>query len=307
MFCKNCGNEITDEALFCNKCGFRAGDGEKHCSHCGVSVQKGQSLCVSCGFMLTTESLFQNKKSEKAKTNHNENAYKKYVYSIKKIKSVSLIIKILFLVLFVSLIFLPIFKYSFEPDSLDEVKDLSEFEELLVNGGIEKNFSIWDDITIRLKGLSDDGSDSVENLGGIMAIFEVAFGLVSICSLVVYIIDCISKFNEIDKTALLVYTEIKKMGNEIANKLYIFVAIIVFFTFMLTFVDLFCCMLFTEVALDFQKKEFYRHMMSLTGVSAWLAIVVVLVVVLMVLATIHDKYYKDLNLRIAKEELESDD
>ena len=36
MFCRNCGNEIADNAAICVKCGVSAGTGTSYCPNCGV-------------------------------------------------------------------------------------------------------------------------------------------------------------------------------------------------------------------------------------------------------------------------------
>ena len=49
MFCKNCGNEINENAIACMGCGFAKGDGEKFCANCGSEVNPGAIICTNCG------------------------------------------------------------------------------------------------------------------------------------------------------------------------------------------------------------------------------------------------------------------
>jgi len=49
MFCKNCGNEINENAFACMGCGFAKGDGEKYCSSCGSEINPGAAICIKCG------------------------------------------------------------------------------------------------------------------------------------------------------------------------------------------------------------------------------------------------------------------
>ncbi|MBO5369177.1 MAG: TM2 domain-containing protein [Clostridia bacterium] len=49
MFCKNCGNEINENAVACMSCGFAKGDGDKYCSNCGSEINPGAAICVKCG------------------------------------------------------------------------------------------------------------------------------------------------------------------------------------------------------------------------------------------------------------------
>lgn len=54
MFCKNCGNQIDENAAICVKCGFQKGTGSQFCGNCGQPVTPGASVCMSCGYSLTT-------------------------------------------------------------------------------------------------------------------------------------------------------------------------------------------------------------------------------------------------------------
>ena len=49
MFCRNCGNEVDDNAVACMKCGHNPKVGSTHCPNCGVTVEPGQIVCVKCG------------------------------------------------------------------------------------------------------------------------------------------------------------------------------------------------------------------------------------------------------------------
>ena len=49
MFCKNCGNEINENAVACMQCGFAKGNGEKFCANCGGEINPGAAICVKCG------------------------------------------------------------------------------------------------------------------------------------------------------------------------------------------------------------------------------------------------------------------
>lgn len=53
MFCKNCGNEISDIAAVCVKCGVAKGNGNNFCPNCGTAVAAGACICTSCGVALS--------------------------------------------------------------------------------------------------------------------------------------------------------------------------------------------------------------------------------------------------------------
>lgn len=49
MFCKNCGQEMNDNAVACMSCGFAKGTGEKFCANCGNAINPGAVICTNCG------------------------------------------------------------------------------------------------------------------------------------------------------------------------------------------------------------------------------------------------------------------
>jgi uncharacterized membrane protein YhaH (DUF805 family) len=52
MYCKNCGNQLSEGAAVCLKCGVQVGKGNKYCAHCGAQPDPLASICVSCGHSL---------------------------------------------------------------------------------------------------------------------------------------------------------------------------------------------------------------------------------------------------------------
>lgn len=53
MFCKNCGNNIADNAAICVKCGVSVGTGSSYCPSCGQPTVPGAAACTNCGVLLT--------------------------------------------------------------------------------------------------------------------------------------------------------------------------------------------------------------------------------------------------------------
>ena len=52
MFCKNCGNEMDNNAAVCVKCGVAAGTGTSYCPNCGQPTMPGATACTNCGVFL---------------------------------------------------------------------------------------------------------------------------------------------------------------------------------------------------------------------------------------------------------------
>lgn len=50
MFCKNCGQDLSAEALFCPHCGYNKGTGSRFCANCGNELAPGARVCGKCGY-----------------------------------------------------------------------------------------------------------------------------------------------------------------------------------------------------------------------------------------------------------------
>jgi TM2 domain-containing membrane protein YozV len=52
MICKNCGNQMDNNAVFCVKCGVSTGQGSSFCPNCGGPTVPGAAVCTQCGVAL---------------------------------------------------------------------------------------------------------------------------------------------------------------------------------------------------------------------------------------------------------------
>lgn len=57
MYCRNCGNDVSDKAVACPKCGFNPNSEKKFCPNCGVGTNENQIICTECGVSLEKQSL----------------------------------------------------------------------------------------------------------------------------------------------------------------------------------------------------------------------------------------------------------
>ena len=56
MYCKNCGNELKENASVCLNCGVSRGVGKKFCENCGYAVEnENASVCTNCGASLASK------------------------------------------------------------------------------------------------------------------------------------------------------------------------------------------------------------------------------------------------------------
>lgn len=52
MYCRNCGNEISDNAVACPKCGANPRAEKNFCPNCGTATNANQVMCTNCGASL---------------------------------------------------------------------------------------------------------------------------------------------------------------------------------------------------------------------------------------------------------------
>ena len=55
MYCKNCGELMSENQAVCLKCGVEAGKGKGFCYNCGNSVHEEAVICVNCGVSLKND------------------------------------------------------------------------------------------------------------------------------------------------------------------------------------------------------------------------------------------------------------
>ena len=56
LFCTNCGNTISEQAVACMSCGARPVGHKRFCHQCGVGLNPEQIVCIKCGTGLTAAS-----------------------------------------------------------------------------------------------------------------------------------------------------------------------------------------------------------------------------------------------------------
>lgn len=52
MYCRNCGNEMADNAAVCINCGVSKGNAANFCPNCGNATNPEAAVCVKCGVAL---------------------------------------------------------------------------------------------------------------------------------------------------------------------------------------------------------------------------------------------------------------
>jgi ribosomal protein L40E len=52
MFCRNCAQQLADQAQFCTSCGQRPLQGGRYCWSCAAETLPNAEICVKCGVRL---------------------------------------------------------------------------------------------------------------------------------------------------------------------------------------------------------------------------------------------------------------
>jgi len=52
MYCRNCGNEVSEKAIMCVACGTPPMAGDKFCHNCKAETPLNATICMKCGVSL---------------------------------------------------------------------------------------------------------------------------------------------------------------------------------------------------------------------------------------------------------------
>jgi hypothetical protein len=52
MYCRNCGNEVSEKAVMCVACGTPPKAGDKFCDNCKAETNASSAICMKCGVSL---------------------------------------------------------------------------------------------------------------------------------------------------------------------------------------------------------------------------------------------------------------
>ena len=55
MYCRNCGNEVSEKAVMCVACGTPPKSGNKYCYNCKAETSADAVICMKCGVSLKND------------------------------------------------------------------------------------------------------------------------------------------------------------------------------------------------------------------------------------------------------------
>ena len=55
MYCRNCGNEVAENAVMCVACGVPPKAGKKFCHNCKAETSPEAAICMKCGVSLKVD------------------------------------------------------------------------------------------------------------------------------------------------------------------------------------------------------------------------------------------------------------
>ena len=59
MYCRNCGNEVSEKAVMCVACGTPPKAGDKYCHNCKAETTASAAICMKCGVSLKGDNPIQ--------------------------------------------------------------------------------------------------------------------------------------------------------------------------------------------------------------------------------------------------------
>ncbi len=325
-YCKKCGKKLSEHSSHCDDCGTIAGSGSGYCGNCGNKVEAGQAICLKCGFYIndrptnTTQDRFTSRRTRmENRTQREIPEYQRYEGQFKKITIFSLIAQICTILAIMALIFIPIYMAEVKIDfndllslefreELEELEKWNDMEELVkdpdfIEKGIaKKGFSFADDLKIIIDGIKEYSSEDegipmlAQGFMAMLPLFFVAVGLVvlgiEICKSIMTLYDC-------DHELMLRVDEIKRSGklykrlhNSSSN-----VWVFLFFVFMVLDVAFGKFLALIDRA-SLSETKSVRNMLCFSGVSGYIIIPVVILIISFVANAIKSRTEKDMMVEI---------
>lgn len=301
MYCRNCGAILNENDEKCEKCSFVRGYGKRYCSVCGNALSEEQKICPNCGNEVKSAP-----KSEVEARKRGQDIVEKYGKTVNKLNLLRLILSACALMLIVTLIFVPIYKCNYVPIS-EDVSNINDIKDVIEDGRVEKNFSLYEDFSQMLDLLFDKtdkaGTEKLLVLEfGVFAIFEVIFAALLAVLTSKQLIESIIKLRKNEETTVIVYDGIRKYGDEYTRtglfRRNAVIGLVIYASFDVIFTQIFS--LYTGIG---EMTFFYRYMLDVSGLSGFFFIALALTVAVAALKVIVKREERKLSFNIIKENI----
>ena len=295
VYCRNCGARLKENEEKCESCSFVKGYGKQYCGICGEKLACGQKTCTNCGNEVESPAASDGSSEGRIVDS--------YGITVSKINKLRLVLSVVALLLIATLVFVPIYRCSYIPVS-EDVSHMNDIKDVIEDGRVEKNFSLYEDFAQMLRILFDrTGEARTEKLlvleFGIFAIFEVLFASVLAALTVKRIIEYAIRLKKTHEATLLTYDGIKKYGESYTKtglfKKNAVIGLIIYAGFDVVFTQIFG--LYTGTG---EVNFFYRYMLDVSGLSVFSLIAVALIAGIVALRVLTAKEEKKLCLEIIK-------
>ena len=298
MYCKYCGEQIGEQDAFCKRCGKSTTD--------DTAITKKQE-----DNEISNQSKAENAQTNSSNAINNAQKYRKRVFKINLFELCSHILTVFILI---SIIFLPIYKCNYEP-TLEDIGSFEDLGEALEKGYIEKNFSLFDDLSFAIEAFTDNEEknnsseiqDDMSFFGNISIIYDELFAILEVVFAVLLLFITAKKIYEnskglydINNGTLLKYDEIKKSG-QVQEKPNFFQKQTVFTVVIYAIFDIVFTQMFPMSQMMLGEGVFYRYMFDFSGLSGYVIIVAALIIGVIIMNAFKNKEEKEMRLSIAKE------
>ena len=204
------------------------------------------------------------------------------------------------------MVFLPIYKYRYEPE-LNDLENYEQLVEVSKTGYLEDSFSLFDDLKIivsQITSSEDSGLDIVVFFEtGFFAMFQVLYGIIILCITVSSIMKTISLIQNGENSTMLMYNEMLKTGSskkkENFFKKQAVITMILYAAFDIIFTKVFG-LLFENFNVDCA-----RNMVNFSGVSTSITVVIILLGCYIVSNAMRKKETEKMLIDITKSELDN--
>ena len=273
----------------CSKCGKENPNDAKFCALCGAPLQNLSDNEISNPREINSE-------VSGSETVPSAPLYLNYCSNVKKINTFKLICQLLTVLIILTLIFIPIYRREYEP-TLEEVENWEQFEDVMHDGKLVLNFSLFDDMKQLVElAKAEILEEPAMTLFWILTLNSFAFfeiiSAITILGMSAFKMWTLgNELRDTKHTTMLKYNEIKLTGTKQSkpnffkqNQVYSIIFFAVFDIIIST------------------PYGYMRYMGNFVGFSLWIILLVALLGAYVVLQILTKKEEKDMLIKVTQEQ-----